>query len=80
MSRCQTFSGLQKLRVSWTGYRNTFAEMKPELCNIFAYVGRAALERTTEGTSDGNTIPCDGASWRSQAKIRRFRADVHPVA
>jgi ketosteroid isomerase-like protein len=53
----ETFSGHEGLREFWTGYRKTFGEMKSEFRNIFADdAGRAALEWTTQGTSNGNTV------------------------
>jgi steroid delta-isomerase-like uncharacterized protein len=73
----KTFSGHEGLREFWTGYRNTFAEMKSEFRNVFADdAGHAALEWTTEGTSDGNTVSYDGVSILEIEgdKVSRFRA------
>ncbi len=76
-----TFSGHEGLREFWTGYRDTFGEMKSEFRNIFADdAGRAALEWTTEGTSDGNTVSYDGVSILEIQgdKVSRFRAYFDP--
>ncbi len=77
----KTFCGHEGLREFWTGYRNTFAEMKSEFRNVFAdEAGRAALEWTTEGTSDGNTVSYDGVSILEIEgdKVSRFRAYFDP--
>lgn len=77
----KTFSGHEGLREFWTGYRNTFDRMKSEFRNVFADdAGRAALEWTTEGTSDGNTISYDGVSILEidGDKVYRFRAYFDP--
>ena len=76
-----TFSGHEGLREFWTGYRDTFGEMKSEFRNIFADdEGRAALEWTTQGTSDGNTVSYDGVSILEIQgdKVSRFRAYFDP--
>ena len=77
----ETFSGHEGLREFWTGYRNTFGEMKSEFRNVFADdAGRAALEWSTEGTSDGNTVSYDGVSILEIEgdKVSRFRAYFDP--
>ena len=77
----RTFSGHDGLREFWTDYRNTFADMKSEFRNVFADdAGRAALEWTTRGTSDGNTVSYDGVSILEieDAKVSRFRAYFDP--
>jgi steroid delta-isomerase-like uncharacterized protein len=77
----ETFSGHEGLREFWTGYRKTFGEMKSEFRNIFADdAGRAALEWTTQGTSNGNTVSYDGVSILEIEgdKVSRFRAYFDP--
>ncbi len=77
----ETFSGHEGLREFWTGYRKTFGEMKSEFRNIFAdNAGRAALEWTTHGTSNGNTVSYDGVSILEIEgdKVSRFRAYFDP--
>ena len=77
----KTFNGHEGLREFWTGYRNTFGEMKSGFRNVFAdHAGRAALEWTTEGTSDGNTVSYDGVSKLEIEgdKVSRFRAYFDP--
>ncbi len=76
-----TFNGHEGLREFWTGYRDTFGEMKSEFRNVFADdAGRAALEWTTEGTSNGNTVSYDGVSILEieGGKVSRFRAYFDP--
>ncbi len=76
-----TFSGHEGLREFWMGYRDTFGEMKSEFRNVFADdAGRAALEWTTEGTSNGNTVSYDGVSILEieGGKVSRFRAYFDP--
>ncbi len=59
----KTFGGHDGLREFWTDYRKTFDEMKSEFRNVFADdSGHAALEWTTKGTEDGDTISYDGVS------------------
>ena len=77
----KTFNGHEGLREFWTGYRNTFDRMKSEFRNVFAdEAGRAALEWTTEGTSNGNTVSYDGVSILEIEgdKVDRFRAYFDP--
>ncbi len=77
----ETFSGHEGLREFWTGYRKTFGEMKSEFRNIFAdNAGRAALEWTTQGTSNGNTVSYDSVSILETEgdKVSRFRAYFDP--
>jgi len=65
----KTFSGHEGLREFWTSYRKTFDEMKSEFHNVFADdSGHAALEWTTEGTEDGDTIIL---RWREHPGDRR---------
>jgi steroid delta-isomerase-like uncharacterized protein len=77
----ETFSGHDGLREFWTGYRKTFDEMRSEFRNAFADdAGHAALEWTTEGTSDGKTVYYDGVSILEieDGKVGRFRAYFDP--
>jgi steroid delta-isomerase-like uncharacterized protein len=77
----RTFSDHEGLREFWTGYRNTFGEMKSEFRNVFADdADRAALEWTTEGISNGNTVSYDGVSILKieDGKVSRFRAYFDP--
>ncbi len=71
-----TFRGHQGLREFWTSYRSTFGEMKSEFRNVFAAEGGAALEWTTEGTSNGERVSYDGVSILEFEgdKVRRFMA------
>lgn len=77
----ETFEGLEGLREFWTGYRKTFGEMKSEFRNVIADESRAALEWTTRGTSNGDTISYDGVSILEveDDKVSRFMAyfDTH---
>jgi steroid delta-isomerase-like uncharacterized protein len=71
----KTFSGHDGLREFWTDYRKTIDEMKSELHNVFADdLGHAALEWTTKGTEDGDTISYDGVSILEIEgdKVKRF--------
>ena len=72
----ETFDGQDGLREFWTEYRKTFGEMKSTFRNVFASDGRAALEWTTEGTSNGDTVSYDGVSILEIEgdKVRRFMA------
>ncbi len=72
----ETFNGQEGLRKFWTEYRKTFGEMKSEFRNAFATEDRAALEWTTQGTSDGDTVSYDGVSILEIEgdKISRFMA------
>ena len=73
----KTFSGHDGLREFWTDYRKTFDEMKSEFRNVFADDSRhAALEWTTKGTEDGDTISYDGVSILEIEgdKVKRFMA------
>ena len=73
----KTFSGHEGLREFWTSYRKTFDEMKSEFHNVFADdSGHAALEWTTEGTEDGDTISYGGVSILEieGTKVKRFMA------
>lgn len=65
------------LKEFWTDYRKTFDEMKSEFLNVFADDSRhAALEWTTKGTEDGDTISYDGVSILEIEgdKVKRFMA------
>src|SRR5918994_3598970 len=71
----KTFSGHDGLREFWTGYRDTFGEMKSEFRNVFADdEGHAALEWTTTGTANGRTIEYGGGSILEieDGKVKRF--------
>ena len=77
----KTFSGHDGLREFWTDYRKTFDEMKSEFRNVFSDdSGRAALEWTTKGTEEGDTISYDGVSILEIEgdKVSRFRAYFDP--
>ena len=62
VSVSETFRGHEGLREFWTEYRKTFGEMKSTFRNVFATEEGAALEWTTEGTSNGEDVTYDGAS------------------
>jgi ketosteroid isomerase-like protein len=72
----QTFRGHEGLREFWTEYRKTFGEMKSSFRNVFATEEGAALEWTTEGTSNGDTVTYDGVSILEIEgdKVSRFMA------
>jgi steroid delta-isomerase-like uncharacterized protein len=72
----ETFRGHEGLREFWTSYRRTFGEMKSKFRNVFATEERAALEWTTEGTSNSNTVSYEGVSILEieGGKVRRFVA------
>ena len=72
----QTFRGHDGLREFWTNYRKTFGEMKSTFRNIFATEEGAALEWTTEGTSNGEDVSYEGVSILEieDGKVRRFMA------
>ena len=71
-----TFSGHEGLREFWTSYRGTFGEMKSEFRNVFATQEGAALEWTTQGTSNGDSVSYDGVSILEfdDGRVRRFMA------
>ena len=75
-----TFRGHDGLREFWTEYRKTFGEMKSTFRNVFATEEGAALEWTTEGTSDGEDVSYDGVSILEIEgdKVSRFRAYFDP--
>ena len=77
----KTFGGHEGLREFWTNYRKTFDDMKSEFRNVFANdSGHAALEWTTEGSSEGNTISYQGVSILEieDGKVKRFMAYFDP--
>jgi SnoaL-like domain len=76
VSHSGTFRGHEGLREFWTSYRSTFDEMCSEFRNVFATEEGAALECTTQGTSNGNSVAYDGLSILEieGAKVRRFMA------
>jgi ketosteroid isomerase-like protein len=82
VSVSETFRGHEGLREFWTEYRKTFGEMKSTFRNVFATEEGAALEWTTEGTSNGNTVSYDGVSILEidGGKVRRFIAYFDPRA
>ena len=82
VSVSETFRGHEGLREFWTEYRKTFGEMKSTFRNVFATEEGAALEWTTEGTSNGNTVTYDGVSILEidGGKVRRFIAYFDPRA
>ena len=71
-----TFRGHEGLREFWTSYRSTFGEMKSEFRNVFATEDGAALEWTTEGTSNDDAVSYDGVSILEieGGKVSRFMA------
>jgi limonene-1,2-epoxide hydrolase len=78
----ETFRGHDGLREFWTSYRSTFGEMRSEFRNIFATEKGAALERTTQGTSNGDSVSYAGVSILEVegGKVRRFMAYFDPRA
>jgi SnoaL-like domain len=82
VSVSETFRGHEGLRGFWTEYRKTFGEMKSTFRNVFATEQGAALEWTTEGISNGNTVIYDGVSILEidGGKVRRFIAYFDPRA
>ena len=72
----ETFRGHDGLREFWTEYRKTFGEMRSTFRNVFATEEGAALEWTTEGTSNGDTVSYDGVSILEidDGKVSRFMA------
>ncbi len=82
VSVSETFRGHDGLREFWTEYRKTFGEMKSTFRNVFATEEGAALEWTTEGTSNGDTVTYDGVSILEieGGKVRRFMAYFDPRA
>ena len=78
----KNFSGHDGLREFWTSYRATFGEMKSEFRNVFADgSGHAALEWTTTGTSNGDSISYEGVSILEieDDKVSRFYAYFNPA-
>jgi ketosteroid isomerase-like protein len=77
-----TFRGHEGLREFWTNYRSTFGEMRSEFRNVFATEEGAALEWTTEGTSNGDSVTYAGVSILEVegGKVRRFMAYFDPRA
>jgi ketosteroid isomerase-like protein len=78
----ETFRGHDGLREFWTSYRSTFGEMRSEFRNVFATEEGAALEWTTEGTSNGDSVTYAGVSILEVegGKVRRFMAYFDPRA
>ena len=76
----KVFNGQDEAREFWTQYRKTFDEMKSTFRNIFAEDGRAALEWTTEGTEEGDTVSYEGVSILEIEgdKVKRFMAYFDP--
>jgi ketosteroid isomerase-like protein len=76
VSVSETFRGHEGLREFWTEYRKTFDEMKSTFRNIFATEEGAALEWTTEGTSNGEDFSYAGVSILEieGGKVYRFMA------
>ncbi len=72
----ETFRGHEGLREFWTEYRKTLGEMKSTFRNVFATEEGAALEWTTQGTSNGEDVSYDGVSILEieGGKVRRFMA------
>jgi ketosteroid isomerase-like protein len=71
-----TFRGHEGLREFWRRYRKTFGEMRSEFRNVFATEEGAALEWTTQGTSNGDSVAYDGVSILEieGGKVHRFMA------
>jgi len=71
-----SFKGQDGLCEFWTEYRKTFGEIKSTFRNVFATEEGAALEWTTEGTSDGDSVSYAGVSILEIEgdKVRRFMA------
>jgi ketosteroid isomerase-like protein len=71
-----SFKGQDGLREFWTEYRKKFGEIKSTFRNVFATDEGAALEWTTEGTSDGDSVSYAGVSILEIEgdKVRRFMA------
>jgi steroid delta-isomerase-like uncharacterized protein len=77
----RTFSGHDGLREFWTGYRDTFGDMKSQFRNVFADdAGHAALEWNTSGQANGNEVSYEGVSLLEtrNGKVSRFRAYFDP--
>ena len=76
----KVFHGRDEAREFWTQYRKTFDEMKSTFRNVFAGEGRAALEWTTEGTEEGDTVSYEGVSVLEieDDKVKRFMAYFDP--
>jgi ketosteroid isomerase-like protein len=72
----ETFRGHEGLREFWTEYRKTLGEMKSTFRNVFATEEGAALEWTTQGTSNGEDVSYDGVSILEieGGKVSRFMA------
>jgi limonene-1,2-epoxide hydrolase len=72
----ETFKGHEGLREFWRSYRSTFGEMRSEFRNVFATEEGAALEWTTTGTSNGDSVSYDGVSILEIEgdKVHRFMA------
>jgi ketosteroid isomerase-like protein len=80
VSASEKFRGYEGLREFWTEYRKTFGEMKSTFRNVFATEEGAALEWTTEGTSDGDSVSYAGVSILEieDGKVRRFMVYFDP--
>jgi steroid delta-isomerase-like uncharacterized protein len=78
----KTFNGHDGAREFWTDYRKSFGEMKSTFRNVFADAGLAALEWTTEGTNNGDTVTYEGVSILEieDGKVSRFYAYFDPRA
>ena len=80
VSVSETFRGHQGLRDFWRSYRSVFGEMRSEFRNVFATEEGAALEWTTTGTSNGDSVSYDGVSILEIEgdKVHRFMAYFDP--
>ena len=76
VSVSESFRGHQGLREFWTSYRSIFDEMRSEFRNVFATEEGAALEWTTEGTANGDSVSYEGVSILEieGVKVHRFMA------
>ena len=81
VSVSESFRGHQGLREFWTSYRSIFDEMRSEFRNVFATEEGAALEWTTEGTSNGDSVSYEGVSILEieGVKVHRFMAALWPA-
>ena len=72
----EAFRGHESLREFRTEYHKTFGEMKSTFRNVFATEEGAALEWTTQGTSNGDAVSYDGVSILEieNGKVSRFMA------
>ena len=77
VSVSRSFRGHEGMREFWTSYHSTFDEMRSEFRNVFVTEEGAALERTTEGTSNVDAVSYSGVSILEieGRKVHRFMAN-----